>query len=1045
MRFAKNAFILALVAGSFGIGHLMRGRTDHVRPEVTASTPVTAAPAEVEPPTIDPSLILPPPSAQGMTMDMPIDDIRKHFREKARIGPPPRELIPFEPPLLIPVVSNDEPRSLPPPVIRLPAPPEEPQPPATVKRVLHRQLAMWMYVNERDLRLNFDVTKRGSSGIKAVELWARRNSESDYECIDRMIGDKPPFATRLGSEGNYELRLVFVSGSGNRSSVLQRDDLGDIFVCLDTTPPQVELLPPSAIDAATVNLRWKATDANLDEQPIRLAYSVDGETWQPIAEENDWLPNSGEYAWKLPAGLPHEVDIRIQARDKAGNIGEARSPSKFSVDLVVPEGRISGVVERGPEAREAAAVEPRSHVLAEFTPPYARRNSAASSTGSDEQTPLQNGEPEMLPPPREYEPTMDVPNIPDESEVGKYRTVLRDSDWELRYIGPWEKVNQCMFDWLRTENAKPVSSETHRPPPTVFAPFPPAIGRLELTKNFGLRWATPPYPSTGGGWWEQDFELTELVVPQPSNPIPSLSNRHASFLEALGPPRPWLEMPGILGSLPSGHYLDPLPDWFPKEPDFPLPRELAYQEESAGVLKQIPELLPQPCEYVPSVEMLKIPDEAELDKYRRAFGDSRSDIRYIGPWEAEGRSMIDWLRAGMATPLLELLPMPSERRSHVSAAELDAFFQCWIQASALQHCHGKGGSFSEQIQDCFLKDFARLPVKHECFLLALKRYYKEPYRIWYEAEEISNPWLEQFPALPSDFNVPTWHHDDFWISRRHASYLSQLDAKRIYTPPSPYLREPRPLKFMPLPSYRIEVLERSIREIHLLLRAVTDNRPNPELLPIPRLLMSARDIQPEWPSIQVWPPIVTNEYELQTEKRTQPAAPPLTSVAPLPEIDFCSLMHQLRTTPVVTATQKPLVVRDSKKFNRPYSLGQFARLPAAALRFELMQVEGFRSQIEDDQPTDYDPFAVLLKSGRPTGSFMGFGGVTRHTPEVYDDWDKTHAAEPPLELADLIIHAPLKHGPYLSPRHDSFLEALGPARTWTDLRFGGPVGIEFNY
>jgi hypothetical protein len=37
-------------------------------------------------------------------------------------------------------------------------------------------------------------------------------------------------------------------------------------------------------------------------------------------------------------------------------------------------------------------------------------------------------------------------------------------------------------------------------------------------------------------------------------------------------------------TLPSGHYLEHLPQYFPQEPDFPLPRELAYQEEAAGLL-----------------------------------------------------------------------------------------------------------------------------------------------------------------------------------------------------------------------------------------------------------------------------------------------------------------------------------------------------------------------------------------------------------------------------------------------------------------------------
>ncbi|HKB04512.1 MAG TPA: hypothetical protein VKD90_19975 [Gemmataceae bacterium] len=39
-------------------------------------------------------------------------------------------------------------------------------------------------------------------------------------------------------------------------------------------------------------------------------------------------------------------------------------------------------------------------------------------------------------------------------------------------------------------------------------------------------------------------------------------------------------------TLPSPHYLDSghVPQYFPAEPDFPLTRELSYQEEAAGLL-----------------------------------------------------------------------------------------------------------------------------------------------------------------------------------------------------------------------------------------------------------------------------------------------------------------------------------------------------------------------------------------------------------------------------------------------------------------------------
>jgi hypothetical protein len=36
-------------------------------------------------------------------------------------------------------------------------------------------------------------------------------------------------------------------------------------------------------------------------------------------------------------------------------------------------------------------------------------------------------------------------------------------------------------------------------------------------------------------------------------------------------------------TLPSGRYLEHYPQYFPEEPDFPLQKELLYQEETAGL------------------------------------------------------------------------------------------------------------------------------------------------------------------------------------------------------------------------------------------------------------------------------------------------------------------------------------------------------------------------------------------------------------------------------------------------------------------------------
>jgi hypothetical protein len=607
MRHCKYLLIVAVVAVGYWTGYAMRrDRPAEAKPAVDPPAAVVVAPMDPTPPAIDPILILPPVPDRGAMIDIPIDDIRKQFRDKAGLKQKEevidltKMLLPgdrggfeeFDLTKCVPIPfrrdgksspPQPEPKTLP-PVIRLPAPPDEPPPTLhpTVKRVVHRQLANWMFVNERDLRLNFDITKRGSSGIKAVELWARRSSDHDYDCVDRMIGDKPPFMTRLWSEGTYEFRLVFEGGSGERTRTPTRNDLPDLYVCLDTTSPVVELLPPSTDETGVVMLRWKASDRNLEEQPICLHYSVDGKTWEPLDGKENWLPNTGTYAWKVPAGLPHEVHLRVQARDRAGNVGEARSPGKFSVDLVMPDGRISGVVEKGPEPRVTQEESAKVRVLAEYVP--IRNRNEVDLVIPD--VPPHNLE--QLPLPREMQSDREQLPMPRQATASEHSwlpprwPVFRDSANSIAANNAvarehnWYANADEYCEWLLSQKATPCGHTTKRPPATIFdgnesvyqrakGYVPTRFARLpakteallstfnryfaSLTTRGGCVPRTPGYGNWSGGieeellpdpWDERYSEPPPMspstwVVPAPRSPDPYLSDGHASFLEQLTP------------------------------------------------------------------------------------------------------------------------------------------------------------------------------------------------------------------------------------------------------------------------------------------------------------------------------------------------------------------------------------------------------------------------------------------------------------------------------------------------------------------------------
>lgn len=557
MRLWKYLLITAVVVGGYWTGYAMKKERAAEAKPVAAPTPVTTAPIQAEPApaNVDPNLILPPVTDKGAMIDIPIGDIGNHFRDKAGLTSKDSRVDPnkvlsgglrpgdeeFDVSKATPIPFRREASQAPvldpvklPPTVRLPAPPEDRpsihigpppvfDPPIkidpVVKRIVRHEIAPWVFVNEREQRLNFHITKRGPFAIKAVELWARRSGDQPYECVDRMNGDEPPFVTRLWSEGNYELRIVPVNQNDAPSTGPSRDDLADLYVCLDTTPPVVELEKPLTDVPGVTKLRWLASDKNLDDKPIRLEYSTDGERWLPVCD--DWLANTGEYAWTLPPGLPPQLQLRATARDKAGNVSTTNPLRKWSVDSSMPAGKITGIEERGPVPREVCPIVPP------LDWPDLNRNEPILSSD----------------PPRS---SIDTP---------------------CRMHAPWEAEGHCMIEWLRHRIAKRVSSEARVT--ICWLETEIALERQDSNAE------TIPSLSESVQWFlrlvgadeaTQEAELQRLFEtrfqaspfanpnPFPYHPFPPstyqrflgaaqemISVRHASFVEQLGPARTWID------------------------------------------------------------------------------------------------------------------------------------------------------------------------------------------------------------------------------------------------------------------------------------------------------------------------------------------------------------------------------------------------------------------------------------------------------------------------------------------------------------------------
>jgi hypothetical protein len=142
----------------------------------------------------------------------------------------------------------------------------------------------------------------------------------------------------------YGFIVAVKSKAGLAPPPPKANDAPEILVELDATPPQAKLFKPYAdtSQANTLILGWAATDRNLAENPITLEWSEqkDG-SWTPIG--GGPLPNSGQYAWHLPAQTPSRVYLRLTVRDQAGNEARAQTDKPELIDLSIPQTKITGL------------------------------------------------------------------------------------------------------------------------------------------------------------------------------------------------------------------------------------------------------------------------------------------------------------------------------------------------------------------------------------------------------------------------------------------------------------------------------------------------------------------------------------------------------------------------------------------------------------------------------------------------------------------------------------------------------------------------------
>jgi hypothetical protein len=181
-------------------------------------------------------------------------------------------------------------------------------------------------LNSRTCSINYQVDGPAKFATR-IDFWATADGGRSWMKVQDASGGSSPARLTLPGDGVYGIRIR--PGGGVKPPEPGED--ADCVVEVDTTRPVVTLNPPTvgAADGMMV-ITWEASDKHLLSNAINLYYASrpDG-PWEVIVHG---YKNTGSYRWDFPTTLPGPVYLRLEATDKAGNVGRYELPTPVALE-----------------------------------------------------------------------------------------------------------------------------------------------------------------------------------------------------------------------------------------------------------------------------------------------------------------------------------------------------------------------------------------------------------------------------------------------------------------------------------------------------------------------------------------------------------------------------------------------------------------------------------------------------------------------------------------------------------------------------------------
>lgn len=196
-------------------------------------------------------------------------------------------------------------------------------------------------VNNTHVRIDYKVEKVGPSGIGKIEVYATTDHGQTWKRVGVDTDLTKPIMVDLPGEGVYGIRLVGINGNGIGGKKPVAGDLPTTIIEVDLNGPKVQDWKVTPGKNGVLDIQWNASDKNMGPEPVNLSYRTKAnEPWKVMAQK---LKNDGHYQWPINRDPAPLYFVRLEVRDRAGNVTSCETTDPVLVDRTEPDIHIQGI------------------------------------------------------------------------------------------------------------------------------------------------------------------------------------------------------------------------------------------------------------------------------------------------------------------------------------------------------------------------------------------------------------------------------------------------------------------------------------------------------------------------------------------------------------------------------------------------------------------------------------------------------------------------------------------------------------------------------